>query len=310
LATPPASADVDRQLPEGDEIFLDHLAHFVHDADAASRAFARCGFAPTPVSVQVSPNPDGTTSPTGTGNVTAMFARGYVEVLFKTSDTPLSREFDAAIENHAGLHLVAFAVADAAKAHRRLESNGFAVRPLVSMSRPVETETGPDKAAFTIARVEPGIMAEGRIQMLTHHTEHTVWQPRWLTHPNSAIGLIDVMIAVDDIDEAAQRFTRFTGRRATRTPGGALIRLDRGGVYLVSHERVTERLPEVAIAKLPFIVGFALRVQSLAAAEAAVDHADLDWHVFENGIAAAFPVELGEGAWFFVEHADALPWRR
>jgi hypothetical protein len=310
LATPPASADVDRQLPEGDEIFLDHLAHFVHDAEAASRAFARCGFAPTPVSIQVSPNPDGTVSPTGTGNVTAMFARGYVEVLFKTSDTPLSREFDAAIEDHAGLHLVAFAVADAAKAHRRLESNGFAVRPLVSMSRPVETETGPDKAAFTIARVEPGVMAEGRIQMLTHHTEHTVWQPRWLTHPNSAIGLIDVMIAVDDIDEAAQRFTRFTGRRATRTPGGALIRLDRGGVYLVSHERVTERLPEVAIAKLPFIVGYALRVQSLAAAEAAVDHADLDWHVFENGIAAAFPVELGEGAWFFVERADALPWRR
>jgi hypothetical protein len=310
LATPPASADVDRQLPEGDEIFLDHLAHFVHDADAASPAFARCGFAPTPVSIQVSPDPDGTVSPTGTGNVTAMFARGYVEVLFKTSDTPLSREFDAAIEDHAGLHLVAFAVADAAKAHRRLESNGFAVRPLVSMSRPVETETGPDKAAFTIARVEPGVMAEGRIQMLTHHTAHTVWQPRWLTHPNSAIGLIDVMIAVDDIDEAAQRFTRFTGRRATRTPGGALIRLDRGGVYLVSHERVTERLPEVAIAKLPFIVGYALQVQSLAAAETAVDHAGLDWHAFENGIAAAFPVELGEGAWFFVEHADALPWRR
>jgi Glyoxalase-like domain len=310
LPTPSASADVDRQLPVGDEIFLDHLAHFVHDADAASRAFARCGFAPTPVSIQVSPNPDGSVSPTGTGNITAMFARGYVEVLFKTSDTPLSREFDAAIADHAGLHLVAFAVADAAKAHRRLEKGGFAVRPLVHMSRPVDTEQGPGKAAFTIARVQPGVMAEGRIQMLTHHTEHTVWQPRWLTHPNSAIGLIDVMIAADDVDEAARRFTRFTGRAATRTPGGALIRLDRGGVYLISHERVTERLPEVAIAKLPFIVGYALQVQSLGAAEAAVDHADLDWHAFENGIAAAFPVELGEGAWFFVERADALPWRR
>jgi Glyoxalase-like domain len=310
LPTPSAQGDVDRQLPEGDEIFLDHLAHFVHDADAASGAFARCGFTPTPVSIQVSPNPDGTVSPTGTGNVTAMFARGYVEVLFKTSDTALSREFDAAIADRAGLHLVAFAVADAAKAHRRLEKDGLAVRPLVHMSRPVETTAGPGKAAFTIARVQPGVMAEGRIQMLTHHTEQTVWQPRWLSHPNSAIGLIDAMIAVDDIDEATRRFMRFTGRGATRTPGGALIRLDRGGVYLVSHERVTERLPEVAIAKLPFIVGYALRVQSLAAAEAAVDRADLDWHAFENGIAAAFPVELGEGAWLFVEHASDLPWRR
>jgi Glyoxalase-like domain len=302
--------DVDRQLPVGDDIFLDHLAHFVHDADAASRAFARCGFAPTPVSIQVSPNPAGGTSPTGTGNVTAMFKRGYVEVLFKTSDTPLTHEFDAAIADHAGLHLVAFAVADADKAHRRLAADGFAVRPLVNMSRPVETVNGPDKAAFIIARVEPGVMAEGRIQMLTHHTEQTVWQPRWLNHPNSATGLIDVMIAVADIDEAAARFTRFTGRGSVRTPGGALIRLDRGGVYLVSHERVTERLPEVAIAKLPFIVGYALRVQSLAAAEAAVDDAGLDWHAFESGIAAAFPAELGQGAWFFVESADALPWRR
>jgi hypothetical protein len=310
LAALSASGDVDRQLPAGDEIFLDHLAHFVRDARAASRAFARCGFAPTPVSIQVSPNPDGTTSPTGTGNVTAMFERGYVEVLFKTSDTPLAHEFDAAIADHAGLHLVAFAVADAAMAHRRLEKDGFAVRPLVHMSRPVDTPAGRDKAAFTIARVQPGVMAEGRIQMLTHHTEHTVWQPHWLTHPNSATGLIDVMIAVPDVEEAATRFARFTGRAATRTPGGALIRLDRGGIYLVSHERVTERLPEVAIARLPFIVGYALRVRSLAAAEAAVDHADLDWHAFEGGIAAAFPVALGEGAWFFVERAADLPWRR
>ena len=90
-------------------------------------------------------------------------------------------------------------------------------------------------------------MPEGRIQMLTHHTEETVWQPRWLTHPNSAIGLIDVVIAVADVEEAAQRFARFTGGAVTRTPGGAVLRLDRGGVYLVSHDRATEKLPEVPI---------------------------------------------------------------
>ena len=63
----------------------------MRDPEAAARALARAGFAPTPVSVQY--NPDGT--PTGTGNVTAMFSRGYIEVLFKTADTPLGREFDA-----------------------------------------------------------------------------------------------------------------------------------------------------------------------------------------------------------------------
>jgi hypothetical protein len=301
---------IDRQLPLGDEIFLDHVAHFVRDADAAREALVRCGFAPTPVSIQVNPDPSGGHRPTGTGNVTAMFERGYTEVLFKTADTPLAREFDAMLAEHAGLHLAAFAVADAQAAHRRLAANSFRVRDLVNMSRPVDTETGKGTAAFTIARVESGVMPEGRIQMLTHHTEQTVWQKRWLAHPNSTIGLIDVVIAVADVEEAAQRFGRFTGRTAKRTSGGAMLQLDRGGIYLVNYDRISERVPELAITKLPFMAGYALRVRTLAAAEIAVERAGLEWHAFDEGITAAFPVELGQGAWFFVERAADLPWRR
>lgn len=311
----PASAqnEIDRQLPTGDEIFLDHVAHFVRDSDAAQRALIRCGFAPTPVSIQVNPDPSGGTRPTGTGNITAMFEHGYAEVLFKTSDTLLAREFDAMLEQHAGLHLAAFSVADAEAAHRRLAASGFPVRELVRMSRPVDTEAGAGTAAFTIARVQPGVMPEGRIQMLTHHTKDAVWQQRWLEHPNSALGLIDVMIAVADVEEATQRFARFTGRAATPRPGGsAFIGLDRGGVYLISRERVMRRLPEVAITKLPFIAAYALRVQSLATAESTAERADLEWRAIDGGegIVVTFPVELGQGAWFFVERALGLPWRQ
>jgi hypothetical protein len=305
-----APDDIDRQLPAGDEIFLDHVGHFVRDAENAQHALTRCGFAAAPVSIHANTDPAGAMVATGTGNVTVMFPRGYIEVLFKTADTPLTREFDAALARYAGLHLVAFAVADAQMAHRRLAANDFRVRPLEHLRRQVETRAGMQTAAFTLARVEPDVMPEGRIQILTHLTEKVVWQPQWLSHPNSAIGLIDVVIAVANVEEAAQRLTRFTGRTAARTPGGALIRLDRGGVYLVSHDRATVRLPEVAITTLPFIVGYALRVESIAAAEAAAESGGLEWRALENGIVACFPSELGEGAWFFVEHASALPWRR
>jgi Glyoxalase-like domain len=298
-----------RQLPAGDEIFLDHVAHFVRDAEAAIRALQRAGFAPTPISIQANRNSTGGLTPTGTGNVTAMFERGYTEILFKTADTALTREFDAALARHAGVHLAAFSVADAAKAHTHLAATGFAVRDLVHMQRPVDTETGSDTAAFTIARVETGMMPEGRIQILTHKTEAAVWQPRWLSHPNSVSDLIDVVIVVADIEEASGRFTRFTGRAATPTPGGALISLDRGGVYLLTHDRAAEKLPEVPVTSLPFMIGYALGVSSLATAEAAVARANLDWRAFDDGIVAAFPTELGEGAWFFVEKASDLPWR-
>jgi len=294
-------SDVDRQLPRAGEIFLDHLAHFVPDAEAASRALARAGFAPTPISVQVNPDPDGAPRPTGTGNVTAMFARGYIEILFKTSDAPLAREFEAGLARHPGVHLMAFAVADAAAARRRLAEGGFRVRPLVEMQRPVDAEGQAATAAFTIARVEPGEMPEGRIQVLTHRTERAVWQPRWLSHPNGAWALKRVLIAVADVHETARRFARFTGRAPAPMPFGQTIALDRGRVDLLAADEFGRILPEVPIPSLPFVGAYKIRVQSLTLAADLLTQAGLLVRQRDRELVAIFPPELGHGAWLFAE---------
>jgi hypothetical protein len=300
-----SSAETDRQLPVGGEIFLDHVGHFVRDAEAASRALVRAGFAPTPQSVQS--NPDGT--PTGTGNVTAMFSRGYMEVLFKTADTALGKEFDLALAGHSGVHLAAFSIADAESQHRRLTGAGFAMRPLVQFQRPVKTVTGPDVAAFTVVRLERGAMAEGRIQMLAHRTENTVWQPRWLSHPNGAVGLIDLVVVSADAAEAAGRFVRFTGHEAKATKYGQAIALDRGQVQLFSKDAFASMFPEIAVPSLPFMAAYALRVQSLAATEALLRHAGIATRRLSAALLAPFPQDLGAGAWLFAENAADLPWR-
>lgn len=300
-----SAPEIDRQLPVGDEIFLDHVGHFVRDAEAAAWALNRAGFAPTPVSVQS--NPDGT--PTGTGNVTAMFSRGYVEVLFKTADTPLGREFELALSGHSGVHLAAFSIADAERQHRRLTEAGFAMRPLVQFQRPVETVNGPDVAAFTVVRLERGAMAEGRIQMLAHRTENMVWQPRWMTHPNGALGLADLLVVCADVAEAAERFVRFTGRAAASTSYGQAIALDRGQVSLFSADTFAAMLPEIAVPSLPFMAAYAVRVQSLAAVEALLRQERMPMRRIGAALAAPFPKELGAGAWLFVENAADLPWR-
>jgi hypothetical protein len=298
--------EADRQLPVGDEIFLDHVGHFVRDQEAASRALMRAGFAPTPVSVQV--NPDGT--PVGTANVTCMFRRGYIEVLFKTADTPLAREFDASLDMHAGIHLVAFSVADGGKAHARLAAEGFAMRPLVEFSRPVETASGPGTAAFTVVRLERGGMPEGRIQMLQHRTENTVWQPRWLSHPNGALALIDLVIASADVAEATTRFERFAGRQAKSAQfGQASFVLDRGQLQLLSEAAFTAMFPEITMPRLPFIGAYAIRVQSLDALGEFLKEKALPFRHAESALIVPFPAELGVGAWVFVEHAADLPWR-
>jgi hypothetical protein len=303
--------DVDRRLPIAGEIFLDHVAHFVVGPESASRALARAGFAPTPVSIQVNPDPaGGPPRPTGTGNATCMLDRGYFEILFKTADTPLGQELDAAMARYSGVHLAAFAVADARAAHARLAQSGFRMQPLVAMQRPVETASGEDIAAFTVVRVAPGEMPEGRIQALTHLTERTVWQPRWLAHPNGAVGLLDVVIAETDVVEAAGRFRRFLDRDACANPFGLAFHLDRGRVQLVSTASLARLFPGLAMPDLPFMAAYAIAVMSLEQAAACLHAGHVAFERQAGQVVAPFPDDLGVGCWVFVENASALPWRR
>jgi len=294
-------AEADRQLPVGEEIFLDHVGHFVRDPDAASRALVRAGFAPTPVSVQVATDSTGVQNLAGTGNVTAMFTCGYIEMLFKTADTPLGHELDAAMARYPGVHLAAFAVAHAGRTHRRLAESGFRMRPLVELQRPVDTEQGSGAAAFTVARVEAGEMPEGRIQVLTHHTEKFVWQPRWLSHPNGALALASVTIVVADVAEAAARFARFTARDASSAAFGQTIQLDRGRIDLVTAAAFAQIVPDVAIPALPFIGAYGIKIKSLPALQDTLMRNRFQTRRSVDGLYSLFPEELGHGAWLFTE---------
>ena len=301
--------EIDRQLPVGEEVFLDHVGHFIADPDTASAAFARAGFFPTPRSVQQNPGSHDAPSLTGTGNVTSMFLRGYVEALYKTADTPLGRELDLARERYAGIHLVAFAVSDAATAHRRLQSVGFRMRPLVHMERSVQTETGTDTAKFVVARTEPGQMVEGRVQVLTHESERAVWQPRWLSHPNGATGLIDLAIVTADIDEAAARFSRFLGRPSITNASGRFIKLDRGGVKLMTSQAFSRMAVGFDIPSLPYIGLYAISVRSIPALRECLIRGGIEFVNYDKSVLARFPGELGVGGWLFVEKPDDIPWR-
>jgi Glyoxalase-like domain len=110
---------VERQLPEGDEIFLDHIGWFVPDMNAASRALERLGFLLTPYSLHGDRDPvTGVLRPVGTANRLIMLEQGYLEILTPVDDidTPVARHMRAMLaERGPGVHLVALAVADATR---------------------------------------------------------------------------------------------------------------------------------------------------------------------------------------------------
>src|SRR2546423_5355104 len=98
------------QLPQPGAVFLDHVAHFVPEMDAAAAALERCGFRLTPLTAQTN-RVDGQPVPAGTGNRCAMLRQGYVEILTAIAtprgNTQLARQLRERIAHQVRLHLPA-----------------------------------------------------------------------------------------------------------------------------------------------------------------------------------------------------------
>jgi Glyoxalase-like domain len=279
------------QLPGEGEIFLDHVAHFVPAMAPAAAALECCGFRLTPFTAQTN-RIDGNRVAAGTGNRCAMLRRGYIEILAATEDTPLARQLQQRLARHIGLHLAAFSSTDAAGEHRRLAAAGFEVLPLVDMRRPVARGSG-EEARFTIARITPGVMPEGRMQFLTHHTEHLVWRDADLDHPNGARALLALWIAALDPDEAARRFARFTGRPAVRDQEVTTIALDRGRLRFASPDYLKRWFGIVSGPPLPNLAAYEIAVGNLEHLVHLLAAAGLAPEAIAGGVALTLPQPVG-----------------
>lgn len=254
----------DTQVPRPGELVLDHVAHFVPHVDSASSELKKLGFTLTPFSEQSHrAEPGGPLVPAGSGNRCVMLREGYLEFLTPTGDTPIAGQLRAAIKRYAGLHLVAFGTAAPEADHARLAGSGFGPLPPVALQRQIRTATGEGTARFTVVRVPPGTMPEGRIQFCQQHTPELLWQPRWLVHHNRACALGGVILRVADAREAAQRFARYTGLLAQLS--GSVWRIDtaRGYLLFVDRETLHRRL-DVMAPSLPWIAGYVLKSEDIA----------------------------------------------
>jgi len=83
-----------------------------------------------------------------------------------------------------------------------------------------------------------------------------LWQERFLQHPNNAVALAEVILAVEDAAASAARFALLAGRPLLPDPlGGYALDLPRGRVRLLPPDAVHALLPETSAAMLPSIVG-------------------------------------------------------
>lgn len=293
------------QTPPGEAVFLDHVGWFVADLDAAAATLNRLGFAVSPENVHMNRASDGSQAPSGTVNRLATPAIGYLEFLGARGDTPLARQHAAQLARYEGLHLMAFSSADVPAEAARLAREGF--RPLepIDMRRDVATADGPREARFSVLRVPPGVMAEGRVQWCAHFTPDLVWRAGLTDHANGALALSGALWLVADLDEALDRYSRFLRKPARRLAVGVGdIALERGALVFATPDAAPALLPGVAAPSLPYGAGVGVSVRDLAATAAMLAASGVAFA--QAGHRLILPPTEALGAWL-IFHTDGAP---
>jgi hypothetical protein len=274
-----------RQRPPVGELYLDHLAHFVPDLDAAAAVWESLGFRVTPVSHhQVGGKP------AGTSNRCVMLDEGYIEILAPTADTPNAQRVRDRMKRYVGVHLCCFGTSATDAEHARLGAQGFEPEPVVHLQRRIETG---DTVGFRVVYVPPGKMAEGRIQYCEHLTPAKVWREGFV----NPFRLRGVYVVADDPEEVAARWGRFGGLLPRLEDG--FVRLDtaRGQVRIGSRRAVEAALGTCPPA--PALAGYALACADPDALAARCAKAGLS---VRNGV-VTLPAALG-GAWRLEASSD------
>jgi hypothetical protein len=250
---------IGRQLPERNEVFIDHVGYFVDDLDAAGTQLERIGFRVSLVNVQTNADASGELRPSGTSNRLAKLKFGFLEILAATHDTSLAEQFRRQIARYSGLHLIAFSAADVRTEHARLTEAGFAMQDVVELHRRDRTMPDNPVVHFSVLRPQPSVMAEGRIQWVRPHTVESVWRPDTITTENGAEGLTDILIVVDDPAAAAERYGRYCGQPAVKRGRMHAVPLARGVLVFVDEGEAAHILPDFRAPSVPFMAGQALR---------------------------------------------------
>jgi hypothetical protein len=256
------------QVPGPGKVFLDHVGWYVPDMGLAADQFERLGFVLTPYTEHRNVTADGSSAPSGTANRCAMLERGYLEILTAVPgvESALAHQLRAGLERYQGVHVIAFTGADAAAERARLTEAGFDPQPVVNLRRPVAREEGGTGiTAFSVIRIPPERMPEGRVQFLAQETPELVWQLRFIARDNAVEALTGILLVVADVAEAANRYAHFTGRHSrTIRDGGAVIILDRGRIAFAG-AGLPWAFPGGAPTPLPVVSAVALRSRDLNA---------------------------------------------
>jgi catechol 2,3-dioxygenase-like lactoylglutathione lyase family enzyme len=289
---------------EGDIDSVNHVGVAVRDMDQAVACYEALGFVLSPLSVHSgSTKPGAPVEPMATGNRCAIFPRNYVEVLGIVNPGRPDWGWGDFIKRFQGGHIICFGCKDAAVVDRRVSANGIKTSGVIALQRDIETPEGMRTARFDCVHFDRAATPEGLIQAARHRNPEYVHQARYLTHPNGAQSLAEVVLVVEDPKAYARQYEKLTGQRATKVDGRWTVDLPLATrLIFVNPEAIAAMLPGSLFSPVPSIAAVGFAVDDLEKTVSLLEAADFT--VARSGERAIVPAEeaLGVVHCFFAAH--------
>ncbi|MEX0759834.1 MAG: VOC family protein [Tistlia sp.] len=193
---------------------LDHVLVGVKDLEQARLDWLRLGFRPCPRGRHIG---------WGTANYCLMFPDDYVELLGIVDATKFVNDLDRFLAQREGLLGLAFRGTDLSATAAALRAAGFSAVGPRSLKRILELPEGEVQPAFELLFPEPAAVPALKAFVCRHLTPELVWRKEWLSHPNGATGIRQLVVVADRPGELALNYAALFGEEAVAMADGELI---------------------------------------------------------------------------------------
>lgn len=240
---------------------IDHLLIGVHDLEAAREAYTRLGFTCTPRGRHVG---------WGTANYCMMMPGDYLELIGVVDPSKGTRGLDEFLASREGLKGVALASADDDGGYAALNAAGIAAELPRDLARNLELPEGTVQPRFKLVHLPSEATPHLTAFICQHLTPEMVRRPAWLAHPNGAVGIRAITVAVDDPLALAPSYARLFGPGAiTPTDEMLTVRVGRAALLFTRPDDLAELYPELDLDDAPappYIAGMTIAVTDVAEA--------------------------------------------
>ena len=180
---------------------LDHVVIAVRNLDEAAATYRKLGFALTP---------RGFHEGKGTGNHCIMFGKTYIELLGVVDATGAEGRLAGRVKARGeGAIAIAYGADDADKTCAALRAAGIEAEDPNDLSRPLDLDGTREMVRFRNVMMPNVNLPETMQFVCTHLTpELTSARHEWQLHPNGAVGVAKIDLALDNPQSAKLELAR------------------------------------------------------------------------------------------------------